>query len=445
MACTKYTLTNTGTTSVNFSYRRCDDTMWEYQVQLNPNQTKNIWAIDGTYTIADYFKPEIGNIIESVFPPDAPNPTPTPTATVPVTPTNTPTLTQTPTPTEPIRYQQENICHDETDEQFVCDCPQFASIWTDQPTMSASTIAFSDPNGPNTGNPEGYYAQGGVIYQVSTGCGPGCTTGGTISTLGACGATPTPTATLTQTPTPSIGISPTPTASITATPTVTPTNTQTPTNTETSTSTPTPTNTETPTMTPTNTGTPTLTPSPTPFPTGYTYTLIGTYTVPGGGQVILQTGSPTASATTNPNLIGFNALSGSTDLIWDSVQDIYGRNGVNYYSQFTGQTVFATISQTGSTAIYSGNTTSLRGSGGIFRFGYHPATTAITQGDVVLLQSAPTQWVTGVSVDISFSLTNPLPTPTPTPTPTKQVIINPLIVGPDEYLNVGDNEYLQFN
>ena len=43
MACSKYTLTNTGTTQVNFNYRRCDDAMWEYQVELEPNQTKNIW------------------------------------------------------------------------------------------------------------------------------------------------------------------------------------------------------------------------------------------------------------------------------------------------------------------------------------------------------------------------------------------------------------------
>ena len=42
MACSKYTLTNTGSSIVNFSYQRCDDAMWEYQVELNPNQNKNI-------------------------------------------------------------------------------------------------------------------------------------------------------------------------------------------------------------------------------------------------------------------------------------------------------------------------------------------------------------------------------------------------------------------
>jgi hypothetical protein len=69
MACSKYTLTNTGSTSVNFSYRRCDDSMWEYQVDLTPTQTKNIWLIDGTYTVAELFKSEISLINDGAFPP----------------------------------------------------------------------------------------------------------------------------------------------------------------------------------------------------------------------------------------------------------------------------------------------------------------------------------------------------------------------------------------
>ena len=69
MACSKYTLTNTGSTTANFSYRRCDDSMWEYQVELNPSQTKNIWLIDGTYTIAELFKSAIALVNDGVFPP----------------------------------------------------------------------------------------------------------------------------------------------------------------------------------------------------------------------------------------------------------------------------------------------------------------------------------------------------------------------------------------
>ena len=55
MTCSKYGLTNTGTTAVNFNYQRCEDFLWEYQVNLNPNETKNIWLIDGTYNIASLF------------------------------------------------------------------------------------------------------------------------------------------------------------------------------------------------------------------------------------------------------------------------------------------------------------------------------------------------------------------------------------------------------
>jgi hypothetical protein len=69
MACSKYTLTNTGSTSVNFSYQRCDDTLWDYQVELAPNQVKNIWVIDGSYTVAASFKSSISLINDGVFPP----------------------------------------------------------------------------------------------------------------------------------------------------------------------------------------------------------------------------------------------------------------------------------------------------------------------------------------------------------------------------------------
>ena len=69
MACSKYTLTNTGSTSVNFTYKRCDDTMWEYQVELEPNQTKNIWLVNNTYTIAELFKSKISLTNDGPFPP----------------------------------------------------------------------------------------------------------------------------------------------------------------------------------------------------------------------------------------------------------------------------------------------------------------------------------------------------------------------------------------
>jgi len=38
----------------------------------------------------------------------------------------------------------------------------------------------------------------------------------------------------------------------------------------------------------------------------------------------------------------------------------------------------------------------------------------------------------------------PSDTPTPTPTPTPIILNNPILVGEDEYLNVGDNQFLQY-
>jgi hypothetical protein len=102
MACSKYTLTNTGATAVNFNYRRCDDSMWEYQINLNPNETKNIWLIDGTYSIADVYKGNVSLVNDGAYP-ITPTPTPSITPTITITPTvtktPTPTPTKTPTPT----------------------------------------------------------------------------------------------------------------------------------------------------------------------------------------------------------------------------------------------------------------------------------------------------------------------------------------------------------
>lgn len=374
MACVRLTLTNTGSTSINFSYRRCDDGLWEYQVELLPNQTKNIWSLEDTFIIPKLFSTDLQITDVGPYSPVSTTPTPTPTVSVTaqqtptptptpsvtpqetttptptptntpnqrylqdnvchteygeldacncpgladiwtdgvnlasstlafanpsgpntgdpfgyyaqggivyivepgcgigctsgstvavfgvcgptptptVTPTNTPTQTITPSPTEPVRYNQF-LCHNEFDGFTVCDCPGFANIWTDGVDLASSTVMFSDPSGPNTGNPEGYYLQDGIIYQVASNCGPGCTTGATITNYGICGPTPTPTATVTGTP------NETPTS--TPTPTVTGTPNETPTQTPTETETPTPTPTETETPTPTPSLTPTITPS----------------------------------------------------------------------------------------------------------------------------------------------------------------------------------------
>jgi hypothetical protein len=203
MACSKYTLTNTGSTIINFNYRRCDDSLWEYQVELNPNQTKNIWLINNTYSIAPLFQSSVVLVNNGVFPPVYPSPTPTMTPSV--TPTNTPT-------------------------------PSVTATNTPTPTNTSSNT----PTPTNTETPTN--------------------TPTTTTTL-----TATPTNTETPTPTQTPTNTETPTNTPTQTQTGTPDVTTTPTNTETPTNTPTQTQTGTPnvTATPTNTETPTSTPTPT--------------------------------------------------------------------------------------------------------------------------------------------------------------------------------------
>jgi hypothetical protein len=76
--------------------------MWDYQVELLPNQTKNIWVINGTYTVAPSFKNTISFVDNGPFPPIAATNTPTPSPTVTPTNTTTPTNTATNTPTPSV-------------------------------------------------------------------------------------------------------------------------------------------------------------------------------------------------------------------------------------------------------------------------------------------------------------------------------------------------------
>ena len=255
MACSKYTLTNTGSTIVNFNYRRCDDSMWEYQVQLNPGQTKNAWVINGTLDLADVYLPYVSVINQGIFPPTNPTPTPTasltPTPTVTntpsqtatntptpsitasitpsvtqtqtqtptntqtqtQTPTNTQTQTQTPTntttstntptpsatptitpsPTEPTRYSF-NVPHSETSAIEACDTSNYATIFGNNATFEDNTFFWACPNGTC---PEvdlaGYYSYAGEIYELNS--------AGVVGSITICGPTPTPTHTPTNTPT----------------------------------------------------------------------------------------------------------------------------------------------------------------------------------------------------------------------------------------------------
>jgi hypothetical protein len=173
MACSKYTLTNTGSTIVNFNYRRCDDSLWEYQVELNPNQTKNIWVINGTYTISPVYTSSVSLINQGAFPPisETATPTPTPSVTPSNTPTGTAAVTPTPTPTNTATN---------------------TATPTGTPTGTPTETPTNTPTGTNTPTPTNTETQ-----------------------------TPTPTQTNTQTQTPTNTSTPTDTPSSTSTPTPT--------------------------------------------------------------------------------------------------------------------------------------------------------------------------------------------------------------------------------
>ena len=329
MACSKYTLTNTGSTIVNFNYQRCDDAMWEYQVELAPNQTKNIWLLDTTYSTA--FPTSIVQVDLGVFPPPKVTPTPTqtptntstPTPTPSVTPTHTPTTTitasatQTPTPTNVLRTTQAVGCHDETSAQGACNCDQGATVFTNGADFASSTLAWADEFGANTGNPEGFYVQDGIVYQVSSSCGVGCITGATITVVGPCGATPTPTSS--QTPTPTI------------TPTVTPTDTPQ----------------VSPTTTPTNTAsvTPTLTQTPTPSSFGSNTFKV---TMSNSSRALINGYTLTEVPYISTSGIGFSATTGTFPLsaTSSSSSSVYGT-----HAALNSSTVSFAINSTGSASI----------------------------------------------------------------------------------------------
>ena len=234
--------------------------------------------------------------------------------------------------------------------------------------------------------------------------------------------TPLPTVTPTPTDTPSV----TPTSTETPTPTPTITNTQTPSHTPVGTQTPTPTVTETPTNTPTNTETPTNTPTPstTPIPvTGYGYNLVAIpYGFPESGNSIMNNPGDNTSGSTEINLLSTTGRGFYFNSIDSSSVD-----RTNYYSGFTGQSITITFSQTGNTAIYSGDTDSFKywdtplGTGFVFGTGIGVPPNNIPSGTAVLIQSATTQFTIGLPVYISIEINGnvtPTPTPTETPTPT---------------------------
>jgi hypothetical protein len=259
MACSKYTLTNTGSTTVNFSYRRCDDSLWEYQVELTPGQTKNIWTINGTYTIAPLYQSMVSLINQGAFPPvnatatptATPTSTPTPSVTQTQTPTNTSTTTLTATPTATTTLTTTptatptattTLTATPTATTTLTATPTNTSTPNPTSTLTASPTPTPSPTDPQPARyafsvPHSEISSSEACYSSSNatifGNDPvfennafffGCSSGlcpevdligwyvyagetyeldsaGTVGAIAPCGATPTPTATATNTPT----------------------------------------------------------------------------------------------------------------------------------------------------------------------------------------------------------------------------------------------------
>lgn len=296
--------------------------------------------------------------------------TPTPTPTIGATPTptvtNTPTVTQTPTATDLSSITTYTISGCTSLNTFVANLGPGA--------LAPGDVFYFDFTG---GTLSGCYR---IVNKINATPTDGTTPLYFYSNCALCVAarevTPTPTVTSTSTPTP------TPTT----TPTVTPTNTNTPTNTSTSTQTPTPsiTNTQTPTT------------SPVPV-TGYGYNLVVLpYNAPTSGNTIFPTFATPGdmSGTTNPNTFTTNGV------YWNAI-DNASVDRTSYYSGMTGVSVTAYFTQNGNTAIYSGSTTAFTFDGppGQQSFNYNPN---IIPGQLVLIQSASTNFVTGQTVYISY-------------------------------------------
>jgi hypothetical protein len=97
MACRKYTLTNNTATTQVYSYQECNNLMWNYDFVVEASQIKNVWAIDGTFTVPQTSMLSV--VDDGIFPPAS---TPTPSVTSSVTPTPSVSSTTTPTPTPSV-------------------------------------------------------------------------------------------------------------------------------------------------------------------------------------------------------------------------------------------------------------------------------------------------------------------------------------------------------
>jgi len=243
--------------------------MWEYQVELNPNQTKNIWLLNTTYSSA--FPNSIVLVNLGPFPPLGPTPTPTATptntpsttatptntptntATNTQTPTNTPTNTQTGTPTEtPTNTPSVTASNTPTNTPSVTatntpsvtasntptNTPSVTATQTSTPTPTHSKVAFTVYSGTTYDSACGQYNSSITVYGDNASFDL-CQTFSNVSsgpaTIDMTGFIQNNARIAQLNSTGNVLGSVTICATLTPTPTVTPTNTQTPTHTPTTT------------------------------------------------------------------------------------------------------------------------------------------------------------------------------------------------------------------
>jgi type VI secretion system secreted protein VgrG len=380
MPCSKYTLTNTGTTAVNFNYRRCDDNMWLYQVNLDPNETKNIWFIDGTFNIAEYFGPIVEITNDGGFPP---NPTPTPS----ITPTLTPTITETPTNTPANTETPTNT-------------PTVTETPTNTPTPTVTETPTNTPT-------------------------PSITPTSTVTET----PTNTPTSTVTETPT--------------NTPTETPTNTPTPSSTSGGFSifnvtvsqvgpdvvwsgsgsfnlTALSLNTSGPNQSGFSAGPAIWVIGPSASTQRYAGTSLTGYSTTFGSNLVVPT--PISSGST------FGVVSGGVTSRQIAVPSGYTSNTViSGTATYPGATI-ASMGLTHGTYIWAWGSGSNSSS-----------IVMVIEGP----QVTPTPTPTNTPTETPTNTPTETPTPTPTSAIVEQ-LIDPILVGTDEYLSVGNDEYLMF-
>jgi len=278
MGCDKQTVTNTGTTYLYYSYKRCVDGAWQYNNLLKPGQSKDIWVYVSDSKISQGVSVNTKIIYQNNNNKLPRTPTPTITKTLTPTPTKTSTPTLTNTLTKTLTNTPTNS-PTLTLTQTPTNTPTLTQTLTNTPIPTETVTPTNTPTITSTNTPTN------TPTQTNT------------PTL-----TPTQTPTLTSTPT----LTPTLTLTLTKTPTTTPTTTTTKTSTPTLTNTPT--NTLTPTLsnTPTKTVTPTLTNTILPKPTN-TLTLTNTPTItltntPTLTPTLTSTNTPTTTKTSTPTL-----------------------------------------------------------------------------------------------------------------------------------------------